>query len=283
MRVPSVLAVVLIIALAGCVSGSDSPKSTSVAPSSEPAAAPSPTVEMGSISGLLVDEEALPKSDVRILLRPGENTTRTDAGGRFTFNDLAPGAYELHVSILGYETVAKKVEVAAGEITEITITLVALVVVVPYETPFTFTGHITAGQAFADIITGGLGLPGCDKCNQNFTAPADVLAVVLELDFSPTVANPAGKTVLGYQIHDPGTTLDATDEKTYFRVGEWGPGDRVQLNREDFSHLWPDEGNDFLMVHYCSATWVCAEQTFTVYGTFFHNSMPPANFTALPE
>src|SRR5688572_13782760 len=100
-RAPAAIAILLLTALAGCAAEEKVVAPTTTAP---PAA---PTVETGTISGVLVNEEDLPVPNVEIVLQESKNATKSDATGKFTFNGLQPGSYTVLASALGFESLAR--------------------------------------------------------------------------------------------------------------------------------------------------------------------------------
>lgn len=130
----SLAAMLICGVFAGCASAGSEATATSV----PPAPAPKPQVDMGSIVGMVTDEELrpLPRADVGLV--GGTATLETDAGGRYTFNDVAPGSYGLAVQALGYESQTRKVSVVAGAVTHANFTLRAVAI----EEEFTETVHV---------------------------------------------------------------------------------------------------------------------------------------------
>lgn len=255
------------LVLSGCSGAAEPAK----APTSAPAAPATVTADTGGVEGLVVDDEAAPVSGAEVAQTQANLVTSTDAAGKFSFSDLAPGTYSLVAQRLGYESMARKVEVKAGEITEVTATLVPLAIVEPYTETLIFNGYIRFGNAFLDIVTSLFGLPGCEKCIHYWNATADVQSIVFEVDFKPTVPNPSGTTVLYTQI------WDETGTKTTYVNEDWPPRNKRQLDKK-----WPEEGEKFRQYLFCDALYVCAEQRYTEYVSLFHNAMPGETFTAFP-
>ncbi|MBI2077065.1 MAG: carboxypeptidase-like regulatory domain-containing protein [Euryarchaeota archaeon] len=116
--------VLFCVPFAGCIAAesSDTRASNSIAPAAVPTAA----ADTGSIAGKTVDEEQLPIEGVGVVIAETRNSTKSDASGRFTFNDLQPGTYTVLTGRAGFKEQAKKVDVVPGEITEATIVLMEI-------------------------------------------------------------------------------------------------------------------------------------------------------------
>lgn len=118
------IGVIVTLLLAGCTGGTGS----STSPSPPATTAPTATVSdaMGSIEGVVVDEESSPLPGAAIGLEDSALTAATDAAGKFVFNDLAPGDYTVFASKLGFGSAGRKVAVIAGEVTAVQIQLQAI-------------------------------------------------------------------------------------------------------------------------------------------------------------
>jgi hypothetical protein len=79
----------------------------------------------GSISGRVVDESAHPIAGAQVELRPGSRRTVSDDDGRFTYRNVAPGAYAMDVRRIGYQARSMPVDVRSTDVSA-TITLVAI-------------------------------------------------------------------------------------------------------------------------------------------------------------
>lgn len=93
--------------------------------------APVPTVDdsTGSVTGRVLDEEMQPIAGADVGIRGQLSlVAKTDNLGRFTINGVTPGKLVLDVQRLGFESSTKSVDVAAGEVSEVQIVLVALMV-----------------------------------------------------------------------------------------------------------------------------------------------------------
>lgn len=141
MRNGAVVLSLLLVAgvLAGCVGGGDA---EDVDPPTASATATA-TQDSGAISGLITDEEGLPVAEAQVALIDADLEAMTDGAGTFTFNNLSAGSHKLIVQKLGYESVARTIEVALGEVTQVELTLAAVQVgQEPYVVPMVFEGII---------------------------------------------------------------------------------------------------------------------------------------------
>jgi len=74
------------------------------------------TATSGSISGRLVDVNGEPMANVTVVL--DGISVRTDADGKYLFENVSAGTHELSVEIDGYDTETSEVSVIAGETTD---------------------------------------------------------------------------------------------------------------------------------------------------------------------
>lgn len=119
--------VALMVALAGCIGGgSSNPEETQ---QSTMAPEPTATEGFGSITGLVLNVEQLPIEGAEVVVVGSSNQTLTDSSGRFTFNGLAPDRYSVAAQKLGYKQGSQTVDVTAGEVSEVQLTLE------PFEVP----------------------------------------------------------------------------------------------------------------------------------------------------
>jgi hypothetical protein len=86
----------------------------------------------GSVFGIVVDSEQAPVGGVIVGLVEAERETTTVENGTFVFNDVEPGSYAVVAQRLGYDSVAHRVTVKAGEAVETTFELTAIQIVDPY-------------------------------------------------------------------------------------------------------------------------------------------------------
>lgn len=259
--------------LSGCLGTTDRLKSPADG-SPEPSFATPATVtaETGGLEGVVTDPELVPLGRVEVVLKETKNATMTDDAGRYSFSNLNPGPYSLFFQLAGYESVGRKADVVAGEVVQADAILAPLPAAVPRVELMVFEGYIQFGEAYTDIITASTGgLVGCQKCLFYFNVTESAVALVFEIKFTPTIANPTGPTTLGYQFTDAGASRN-------YMVGSWESGDKRQLNK-----TWPQPGGRFYHLNYCDDLWICVDQRFTVYVSHFHYVPPSSDYSALPK
>lgn len=78
-------------------------------------AAPSAAAQNGTLAGQVTDAgTAQPLAGAQVFVGTGGHGALTDAHGRYTIPDVAPGTMELHVRRIGYRSAVKRVDLAAG-------------------------------------------------------------------------------------------------------------------------------------------------------------------------
>jgi hypothetical protein len=123
--------VLLVIAFAGCVGQSEGaqPKDAEPSVNAGPASFDETT---GAIEGTVTTEDLAPVPGATIGLLDGSNQTTTDTTGRFVFNRMEPGTYQVGANALGYESQARSVDVQAGAVAPVQFILKEL----PSEAPY---------------------------------------------------------------------------------------------------------------------------------------------------
>lgn len=286
MRAVSALAGLLFV-FAGCLGGGEVAPEQLPGVSSEAGICPTdppqpdcgPGDEAGAIEGFVFDEEELPILGVQVGILGMDAPVEmvTDGRGYYTFGNVYAGFYQLGFAKLGFHQDQRAVEVFAGEVTVVNMTLIKDEPPAVYHDDQVFDGNILLGEAFLDIITGTFELPMCEPCQYEFNVTSNAKSIVLEPFFEPTIANPAGPTVLGFQFWNKAKLESGNLSQTPYASGEWASGDKIQV---DFDF---ETGEVFRLVNYCDVEWVCIDQDFSIYVTIFYNGVPDPDFTALPE
>jgi hypothetical protein len=120
----------------------------------------------GAIQGLVTDDSLAPLEGAEVALADLGKTASTDAGGRFAFSQLEPGAYVLAAAKAGYKSAVRRVEVKPGEQAEASFQLIPL----PSDEPYSLTQK-QAGMICFGANVGQTLVPEQSLLNQSLTGP----------------------------------------------------------------------------------------------------------------
>lgn len=134
----------LLLAFSGCA-GASGGQGGPASPSSNSAAPAVAGAQTGGIDGTVTDDAINPIADVEVALVDLGKSTRTDAGGKFSFSDVTPGRTKIAAARLGYESVARAVDVEADAVAKVSLILVALSVAEPTQVTLRQEGFIGCG------------------------------------------------------------------------------------------------------------------------------------------
>lgn len=272
------LLVFLGAALAGCA-GDGTPAATSAAPTNAPEAVVA--ADVGSVAGLVVNEELVPIERARAGLVERQLQATTDAAGRFTFNDLEPGSYTAIAEALGYEATAMKVSVVAGEVAEIRLALTAIAVVEAFTKVLPHTFFIEA--CGFDVVGVCDNAATCPDCNWPIDFKDDPSQFILEIFGRHSVPKPQGKNGLMHYAY-----------KNEIGPRLWGCSDlevetppcgvlpiKLNYTREEYTDV-----KKLLIYQTCEMQWFCAQEKYDDWFTFFFNyedeDIPP-EYSAAPK
>ena len=97
--------------------------------------------DKGIVQGMILDEEQRPVEGASVQVRGFDQIATTDAEGKFRLINIMPGPQTLDVGRLGYQTIARQLEIVAGQTVELTILLTAIEVTSEvYAEVFRFVG-----------------------------------------------------------------------------------------------------------------------------------------------
>jgi hypothetical protein len=188
--------------LSGCVASEGAP----AAPGSAPQVVDGPArfnESSGAVEGLVLNPETLPVEGALVALVQGSVPTMqslTDAGGRFVFNEVAPGTYTVAATKLGYTSTAKRIDVLAGEITTASVVIEEIEVYSPYYKTFQVTGYFecsyqagSKGPCFFPVVGTNTSVVPVDpwtnnKRQFNYGVPPGAMTVLNEMQWSQTSA-----------------------------------------------------------------------------------------------
>ncbi len=97
-----------------------------------PLAAAPRSVEAQQIVGSVTERGGAALRDVVVRVTPADRTTRTDAAGEFRIADIAPGAYQVVVSKIGFRPDTAEVNVRNGQSTRVELSLERLSILDPF-------------------------------------------------------------------------------------------------------------------------------------------------------
>jgi hypothetical protein len=148
----------IMMAAAGCV-GADEPQQTD----SDAAGPAGFGDETGAVSGTILDDQGLPVSGAEVALIKGadQKTTVTDEAGSFSFSNVAPGAYQLFVQKLGFDSVGKNVDVTLGNVAQVEITIIPVAIQEPHPNTQILDGNVQCSvRAYPGAPLTGVVAPG---------------------------------------------------------------------------------------------------------------------------
>lgn len=190
MRVTGIIhaaSLVIVALLAGCSSGG---------PNAEPAPTNTEPVgpDVGAIVGKILDPELKPVPGAQVAITSGLNEPQvSDAMGAFHFTNVQPGPQTFYVAAIGYQAVARSVDVTAGETTDVTITLAPIDSTEPYQALEIHKGFIACGSGVG-VEGSGVTQVSCGASDENqvflFTYPfgADLSGILIEMTWTPSQA-----------------------------------------------------------------------------------------------
>ena len=169
-RGPTLIALVTVLALAGCADATtDGALKTQAAPSS--GAPPDEMAdEPGYVTGTVVDTELVPIPEVDVIVNPGEHVVQTNVAGAFKVGPLEPGSYSVRAEKMGYNASEVQVTVQDDKPTRVTLTIVPAASTVPYHE----TRHL-AGYLMCHAVLGNP-LPQNPVTNQPYFMNAPCVA-----------------------------------------------------------------------------------------------------------
>lgn len=269
----ALVAVVLMLLLAGCSDRGNEPASIVIVDSSEqavidgngtkPSEAKPKAGERGHLSGIVVDETITPVAGAVVRLPGLEAETRTDDAGAFAFADLWPGPYYLEADAAGHEMVSAVVDVTRDAFTKVRIELARAPSEDPYHVTHEFNGF---AELAMDPITGASVLT-CNQCSFRAFMDRDPDTVIVE-------------AVRENRYDDP------TLNQGWYGVVEDGSGDRIASDRAEgplLLRLEADQvaGEVALLTKAYPTAYPLPEQSvaFEVYVTFFHNGAAPEDWS----
>lgn len=180
---PYSLLVALALLLAGCAGAPPPSRAPSTPPVSE---------DSGAVEGLVLSNDLEPIRGAQVAIQGlDREPVRSDDQGHFLLGDLEPKNHVIFVNALGYQALARPVEVLAGEITEIRFSLAPVASLAPSSALDLKRGFIACGSG-AGAEGAGFTQVGCgaNDPNQrflfNYTLGPGIAGVLFEMAWKPT-------------------------------------------------------------------------------------------------
>jgi hypothetical protein len=287
------------VLLAGCTSGSGNELVGEV-PGFE-------SEDHGTVSGVVTNEELAPIVGARITLLEAMRTANTSEDGSFAVTGILPGTYQMFVEALGYQSVARRIDVVVGPNEPFRVTLEVLPVIEPYTELIIYRGFSIC-DFNAVYLSLTLALPGCGGKATIFETPVvDTWRYgVVEMRWqAPESMN------LVSDNDDTTCLLDNSNPCFVWKIGR-SPlrFDAAPLD-QNFSrapgYLYPAEAFNWVIAAYsagmfqeeiqrsgtclrpgeppCSGVGMSLGTAFDLYVSMFHNEAPsdPTAYSAVPD
>lgn len=269
-------ALVLAGAFAGCVDNGAG-TGTANSPAARPAPSGSEAVlvgEGGAIAGTVTDIEFTPLANASAILDEEAMVVDTNDAGRFLFEGVPAGSHTVTVTKTGYESQAKGVEVAFGEIAKTSFALLQLAPLVPYHDvyPHVALHHFGAGI----YLSWQFGLQNisaaCESCHWRVNAATAPSYLVWELEGRhtvPAVAMPASEA---WWMFRDGEGEAATAIYECGGTGQSSEECRLPYFKTIMDDTMIGKTKDFRQQIMCDYYWMCIEERRNVWITLFHNT-----------
>ncbi|MBI2076754.1 MAG: carboxypeptidase regulatory-like domain-containing protein [Euryarchaeota archaeon] len=282
-RAASTVLLVLGSLLAGCVD--EGPTSTaSVSPTQAPEA--TTTADTGAVKGTVVTDEMAPIPHAVVGMLETKAQTTTDAAGAFAMNDLLPGKYSIVVQALGFREDAKKIDVLAGEVTEVRMVLEPIEIspdAYSYTIPnkaFIKLGQWTVQYTQHQLNESNLNSQLCDPCAFNLYLVPNIKGALSEADYTPSLGLPHVNHEIGM-----GVIKDYVQGQTssYMILTYLKPRASYNWTESTVKSL---RGDNLvrLQVHGPGPNdpGIAFQQSVNMYSSFGVNDLLPEGFSAMP-
>jgi hypothetical protein len=279
MRLPLVVGVLLITAMAGCLGGG-----SEVEPEDEDGADPRFTEDTGSLTGQVMNRDLLPLGGATITLSQAneERFSATSRGdGRYAVNFVEPGTYRVQVVAPWHYSQVANVEIKAGDETPKNFILDEVTeddLRFPYQDgPHDWSGFIGCSAG---------GVPICqfdpnDDRRKSVDVERGVKTITVGVNWSPNGL--AGATDLVLEIrHEPKILATVTGKAPAFEITL----DDSLIEDETLRFENFEDGGwlvEFRVYTPVGEPVVAFQQPFTVWWTFHYWQPAPPGYSTLPE
>lgn len=227
----------------------------------------------GAISGVVVDEQIRPIADANVTLTAGA-TTFTDAEGRFSFEGLEPGVQFLSVSAARHLPTQTSVQVMAGEVAKVRVSLPSDGLPDPYFQTHHFQGsiafHATVAWAQAEWMLdtyAGITTPACANCVFTFSSDETPTGHLFEAIWDDSLSDPRGPYELywSYAVPEPYQELFGYAPSPILRVWE--------------TDAFEEQTGDYKVLMLGDYDSVNLDQTFEIFLSQWFNARVPEGWS----
>lgn len=229
---------------------------------------------MGTIEGTVTDEERVPIPNASVALVKLKLEVLADAQGRFRFENVPVGTHTVSAYRLGYDALAKHVEVRSGETAKLELVLEALAVAVGY---FNSVPHNSVHIIGETYLTWAVNLTGavstCEGCVWVDRTPKPPSYIVFEIFGRHTVTNPQGDAEHFWIFRDHYSTGQILLEQAAPKLPVKATLNATQISKTKV----------FWTQLLCENLWFCFQEKRESWTTFFFDYREedvPENFTA---
>lgn len=275
----ALLTVAAALIVSGCVQSTATPKEEPSAPTGSAAVEPeSTTMDVGTIHGLVVDDEQRPLANASVGIVALDVEILTTEEGSFEFTGVPVGAHTVVAARLGYESVAKKANVVAGETVELTLILAPLAVDESY---FLTRQHNVLFHVASTYPTWILNMTGlsnsCEGCTWKINTTVPATSIQWEIYGRHTVTNPQGDAEYFWIFRDNYDLAGTTGERIYNNAAGKLPL-TVSFNKTVIKKT-----SQFFSQVLCDYYWFCFEERREMWFTAFYGMDVPDGFAARPK
>jgi hypothetical protein len=273
----------------------------------------------GGIQGVTVDQSLAPVANATIVLQNGTNDEgqlaemHTDAQGRFAFGRLGVQAYRISAKAAGFAPMTKLVQVSAGELSRVTLTLGAVASSQPYIELLIKNGVTGCSVTAVWLVLGlpcGTAFPGTYQKTFKVTIPEDwayaaietawrtrdAIWIYAQLDNGscinpghPCPGNAKGTSPLRFDAAPDSGLNTSKYQFGSIKYPPAGKGFDLWLQVSDFGLFYDEINHNAKAVcdlnGYCGGVGTTVQIRFSIYLSIFHHAAPeaPQKYSAVPD
>lgn len=270
------LRALVVVALAALLSGcADAAPKKASAESSRGTSVLTGTVgDVGTVRGVVLDTERRPIGNATVAFLTLKHEVITDELGRFRFENVPVGTHDVSAFRLGYDTVGKRIQVVAGEESEVNFELGEIAISVGYFHSLPHNALHIAGETYVNWAVNLTGVaPNCEGCVWVDRVAKAPKVMVIEIFGKHTVNNPRGDAEHFWMFRDHYSTNQLLVELI----------DRPLPIKAVLNATRIEKTKVFWNQLLCENAWVCLQEKRETWITYFFDYREedvPENFTA---